>query len=180
MQFLLNVPLYVPEINYHICYHTYRFWTWCRWNDIIVMLKNKRTKKYDETRLSEEPQNRKLKITLFNAKKNPEYSYSKYWEKLLEFTQSEFLSQNIFCSFDVFIRKLLYTCSRFHEAKIFRCETFINLHFIRTCYCILLQSWKSKSDIWKHFSLIHRPARQKCYTRQWRWAACAREFVVKI
>lgn len=71
MQFLLNVPLYVPEINYHICYHTYRFWTWCRWNDIIVMLKNKRTKKYDETRLSEEPQNRKLKITLFNAKKKP-------------------------------------------------------------------------------------------------------------
>jgi hypothetical protein len=52
------------------------------------MLKNKRTEKYDETRLSEEPQNRKLKITLFNAKKIPEYSDSKYWEKLLEFTLS--------------------------------------------------------------------------------------------
>lgn len=148
MQFLLNVPLYVPEINYHICYHTYRFWTWCRWNDIIVMLKNKRTKKYDETGLSEEPQNRKLKITLFNAKKNPEYSYSKYWEKLLEFTQSEFLSQNIFCSFDVFIRKLLYTCSVFMRPKSFGVKLLlicISLGLV-TASCYKVESQRAISE----------------------------------
>jgi hypothetical protein len=58
------------------------------------------------------------------------------------------LSQNIFCSFDVFIRKLLYTCSVFMRPKSFGVKLLlicISLGLV-TASCYKVESQRAISE----------------------------------